>query len=54
MTLPSAQCMDVGPQAEVADGTAMGDIQAADKLSAEGTPTPRKATKRLARFTTEV
>ena len=43
--MPSAQCMDTGPQAEAADGTATSIVQANDELTAEGTPTPREATK---------
>jgi hypothetical protein len=43
-----------GPQAKAADGTATGVIQETDELTAEGTPTPREATKRLARFIEEV
>ena len=52
--VPSAQCMDVGPQAKAADVTATGVIQATDELIAEGTPTPRETAKRLARFIEEV
>ena len=54
MTVLLAQCMDAGPQAEAADGTATGVVQATDELTAEGTPTPREAAKRLSRFTEEV
>ena len=50
----SAQCMDAGPQAEAADGTATGLIQANDELTAEGTPTPTEAAKRLSTFVEEV
>ena len=46
--------MDVGPQAEAVDGTATGVVQATDELTVEGTPTPREAAKRLARFIEEV
>ena len=52
--VPLAQCMDVGPQAKAADGTATGVVQATDELTAEGTPTPREAAKRLSRFIDEV
>ena len=52
--MPSAQCMDAGPQAEAADNTATGVVQATDELTVEGTPTPREAAKRLARFIEEV
>jgi hypothetical protein len=47
---PSAQCMDARPQAEVADGTATGGVQATTGLSTEDPPIPRKAAKRSARF----
>ena len=53
-TVLSAQCMDAGLQAEAADGTATGVVQATDELTAEGTPTPREAAKRLSRFIEEV
>jgi hypothetical protein len=46
--------LDAGPQAEAADGTATGVVQATDELTAEGTPTLREATKRLSRFIEEV
>jgi hypothetical protein len=46
--------MVAGPQAEAVDDTATGGVQAAAELSAEDTPTPREATKRLARLTEEV
>ena len=54
IAVPSAQCKDAGPQAEAADGTATGVVQATDELTAEGTPTPREAAKRLAMFIEEV
>ena len=50
----SAQCMDAGLQAEAADGTATGVVQATDELTAEGTPRPREAAKRLSKIIEEV
>jgi hypothetical protein len=54
MARSTAQYTAAGPQPEAADGTATGGAPATTVLSAEDTPTPREAAKRLARFSEEV